>query len=428
MSTYLNRLNTQFDEISAGIAAVLDRAAAEDREVTEDEAKLVERDQARAEELKKSIDHYAGIELTRSRVLEARSKIPTQQPPAITHTGQGGETPKLTDLFPTPGHYITTVGRALRGDKDAAGQIQRAQDVLRATATQHQTTADNPGLLPRPILGPVISLIDASRPFISSIRTGPLPAGTFDRPKITQHVGLGKQTAEKAPTESQKLLLGKLPVTAATYAGHLNISRQDIKWSSPAIMDIIAQDFAYRYAQETDRDAATQFLASIAANPPVTVDELDPALIRGALFAAASAPIVAGNGAAVPDTFWMSADVWAALGGLISPLGVPAFPGLAPGNAKGGEIAGFKPVVDPYFPAGTAVIGKAQVAEWYEDVDGLIQVAEPDVLGQLVGYAGYGAFVNTEPTVFTTLTLPPPVPLARDAEPRTDAEQKTARK
>lgn len=411
MSTYLNRLNAQFDEISAGIATVLDRAAAEDRDVTEDEAKLVERDQARAEELKKSIDHYAGIEATRSKVLDARAKIPTQAP-AKTSTTVYEKQPTITDLFPSAGHYITTVGRALRGDRDAGEQIERALDVMRATTTQHQTTADNPGLLPRPILGPVISLIDGSRPFISSIHTGPLPAGTFDRPKITQHVGMGKQTAEKQPTESQKLLLGKLPVTAATYAGHLNISRQDIKWSSPAIMDIIAQDFAVRYAQETDEDAATQFLTSIAGNTPVTIDELDPALIRAALFAAAAAPITAGNGAAVPDTFWMSGDVWAALGGLIGPLGVPAFPGLTPGNTKGGEIAGFRAVVDPYFPTGTAVIGKGQVAEWYEDLDGLIQVAEPDVLGQLVGYAGYGGFVNTEPTVFTTLTLPPPVPLA----------------
>lgn len=399
---------------------MLDRAAAEDRDITEDESKLVERDQARAEDLKKSIEHYTGIEVTRSKVLETRGKVPAQAPTA-TSTNPQGEAPKLTDLFPTPGHYITTVGRALRGDKAAGEQIERAMEVLqRDTATKHQTTADNPGLLPRPILGPVISLIDGSRPFISSIHTAPLPAGTFDRPQITQHVAIGKQAAEKAPTESQKLLLGKLPVTAATYAGHLNISRQDIKWTSPAIMDIIAQDFAVRYAQETDKDAVAQFLASIAGNAPVTIDELDPALIRGALFSAAAAPITADAGLAVPDTFWMSVDVWAALGGLVGPLGVPAFPGLQPGSTTGGDIAGFKPVVDPYFPAGTAVIGKGQVAEWYEDLDGLIQVAEPDVLGQLVGYAGYGGFVNTEPAVFTTLTLPPPVPLA--------AEKSTAKK
>jgi hypothetical protein len=48
--------------------------------------------------------------------------------------------------------------------------------------------------------------------------------------------------------------------------------------------------------------------------------------------------------------------------------------------------------------------------EWYEDVDGLMQVGEPDVLGQLVGYAGYGAFVNVNPAAFTVFSAPPVIP------------------
>lgn len=406
--SYLDRLNTQFDEITAGIAAVLDRAEKEDRDVTTDEQTIVDRDQARAEDLKKSIDHYAAIEATRSKVLETRGRIPAQQQQR-TATGPVKDEAKLTDLFPTAGDYIVTVGRALRGDTAAGELIERAQEINRATA--HQTTADNPGLIPRPILGPVISLIDNSRPFIQSISTRPLPTGAFDRPKVTQHVAVGKQAGEKQLTESQKMLITKLPVAAATYAGHVNVSRQDIKWSQPGIMDILAQDFALQYALETDQDAVAQFLASLTA-APVTVPDWEAASIRGALFDAASVPIQAGQGAAVPDTFWMSVDVWAELGGLVNDFGQPLFPGLNPGNASAGDIAGFKSVVDPWFPAGTAVIGKGALSEWYEDIDGLLQVAEPDVLGQLVGYAGYGAFVNTEPTAYTKLTMPPPLPLA----------------
>jgi HK97 family phage major capsid protein len=401
--SYLDRLNTQFDEITAGIAAVLDRAAAEDRDVTDDEQKIVERDQARAEDLKKSIEHYSSIEVTRSKVLETRGKVPAQQAPRGTTGGAGKDEAKLTDLFPTAGDYIVTIGRALRGDTAAGELIERAQTIHRATA--HQTTTDNPGLIPRPILGPVISLITESRPFIQSISTRPLPTGQFDRPKVTQHVAVGKQATEKTLTESQKMLITKLPVAAATYAGHVNVSRQDIKWSQPGIMDILAQDFALQYAIETDQDAVAQFLASLTG-APVTVPDWEAASIRGALFDAASVPIQAGQGAAVPDTFWMSVDVWAELGGLVNDFGQPLFPGLTPGNAAAGDIGGFKSVVDPWFPAGTAVIGKGALSEWYEDIDGLLQVAEPDVLGQLVGYAGYGAFVNTEPTAYTKLTLP----------------------
>lgn len=417
MSTsYLNRLNAQFDEITAGVAAVLDRAAAEDRDVTDDENKLVERDTARAEDLKKSIEHYSAIEVTRSKVLETRGKVPSQQPARGT-TGPAKDEAKLTDLFPTAGHYITTVARALRGDAAAGELIERSQEIL-SRATAHQTTADNPGLIPRPILGPIISLIESNRPFIQSIRPQPLPTGQFDRPKITQHVKVGKQGAEKTLTESRKLLLGKLPVSAATFAGHVNVSRQDIKWTQPGIMDILAQDFALQYALETDADAAAQFLASLTG-APVVVPDWEAASIRTALFEAASVPIQAGQGAAVPDTFWMSVDVWAALGGLVNAFGQPMFPGLNPGNANAGEIAGFKSVVDPWFPAATAVIGRGSLLEWYEDIDGLLQVAEPDVLGQLVGYAGYGAFLNTEPTAYTKLTMPalPPLDARESDEP-----------
>jgi hypothetical protein len=53
--------------------------------------------------------------------------------------------------------------------------------------------------------------------------------------------------------------------------------------------------------------------------------------------------------------------------------------------------------------------GPARYAEWYEDVDGLMQVGEPDVLGQLVGYAGYGAFLNVLPSAYTKFTVPAPV-------------------
>ena len=35
-----------------------------------------------------------------------------------------------------------------------------------------------------------------------------------------------------------------------------------------------------------------------------------------------------------------------------------------------------------------------------------MQVGEPDVLGQLVGYAGFAAFLNVAPDAFTAYTLP----------------------
>jgi len=401
MGKYLDSLKEQFEEISDGIEETLDRAADENREVTKDEQTAIDRDASRAEELKKAIEHYTEIEVSRSKVADLSSKVPSRpQRTSTTVVVERDRDPEkeLLDAFPTMGDYIVTVGRALRGDKEAGELIERA--------TAHQTTADNPGIIPRPIVAPVITATSNDRPFITSIANKRLPAGSFDRPTITQHVAVGIQAAEKDLTASQKLLIGKLPVSASTYAGHLNISRQDIKWSSPGIMQIVAEDFVHRYAVETDKDAVTQFLASIE-NDPIAGD-LTAAGVTGAIFEAAAAAMTTADGAPLPDTIWASPDVWGQLGGLVNNNGTLVFPSVTPTSAAG-NLLGLRLVVDPWLTAGTAVVGPARFLEWYEDVDGLMQVAEPDVLGQLVGYAGFGAFLNTKPDLFTPLTLTAPV-------------------
>jgi hypothetical protein len=243
-----------------------------------------------------------------------------------------------------------------------------------------------------------------SRPFINAITTRPLPAPKFDRPIITPHVKVGKQAAEKTLTESQKMIIGSMPATAATYAGHLNISRQDIKWTSPAILNIVFDDFAAQYALVTCDDAVDQFVASLAAVPTVPIPTLDAAGFNSVLFGAAANAL---SSSGVPaDTLFVSPDVWAGMGGATQELtGAPVFPSMSLTSTSGNPL-GLKLVVDEHFPADTMIMGPAKVAEWYEDVDGLMQVGEPDVLGQLVGYAGYAAFLNVKPDAFSKFTLP----------------------
>lgn len=396
MGVYLDRLTDQFDEIVSANDDMLTRAANENRDLSDDEQKIIDRDNARAEELRKSIEYHAGIEETRAKVAGIRAKVPASPIQRSNAAPKAAEAPKPTDLFPTVGDYIVTVARAMRGDSGAAELIERA--------TEHQTTADNPGIIPRPIVGPVITAVDNDRPFINSISRKPLPAGSFDRPVITQHVAVGPQAAEKTLTESRKLLIGKLPVTAVTYAGHLNISRQDIKWSQPGIMQIVAEDFAHEYAVETDGAAALEFVAT-PTGAPVTVATTDAAGITAAIFEAAANVMSGGQGRPLPDTLWVSPDIWGTLGSLVNSNGTLVFPSVTP-TSNAGNLLGISLVVDPAFPTGTAILGPARYVEWFEDIDGLIQVAEPDVLGQLVGYAGYGAFLNTRPDLFTALTVP----------------------
>lgn len=397
MGTYLDRLNAQYDEVRTGIEAVLNRAADDNRDVTDPEQAQVDRDRSRLDDLQTAITHYTGLESQTAAVADLRRSVPV----TAGQTRTVAEPEAAYDVareFPTIGDYVVAVHRAMvNRDPEARAAIERA--------TAHQTTADNPGIIPRPVLGPVLNFLTSSRPFISSITTRPLPAGKFDRPRITQHVAVGKQAAEKTLTESQKMLIDSMPVTASTYAGHLNISRQDVKWTSPNILNIVYDDFAAIYANVTDNDAADQFVAGLPAPTPVA----DWSALRGALFAGSAAALAAGG--VFPDTLWTAPDVWADMGGALigADHNLPAFPNLSITN-QGGNPMGLRLVVDPNFAPGTMVMGPSQFAEWYEDLDGLMQVGEPDVLGQLVGYAGYGAFVNVRPEAFVSFTAPVAAP------------------
>lgn len=395
MGAYLDRLNSQFDEIRTGIEAVIDRAAEDNRDVTEAEQGQVDRDRSRLTELQTAIAHYSGLETQTEKVAELRRAVPAA---STTRTTKAAEDEyDICRDFPTAGDYAITVHRAtfLR-DPEAREKLDRA--------TAHQLLADNPGIVPRPVLGPVLNNIDAARPFINSIGRKPLPAGTFDRPTITQHVAVDKQAAEKTLTASQKLIIGKIPVQADTFAGHLNISRQDVKWTSPGIMQIVFEDFAAVYANATDNEACEDFAASVTNVAPVATWDAEG--IFAAIYGGAENTLGSSN--ALPDTLWVSPDVWGRLGSLQMPMGGPLFPGISPSGTVGGSPAGFSFVVDRNFPNGTMIQGPSRYAEWYEDVDGLMQVGEPDVLGQLVGYAGYGAFVNVLPAAYTKFTVPAP--------------------
>ena len=197
--------------------------------------------------------------------------------------------------------------------------------------------ADNPGIVPRPVLGPVLNNIDAARPFINSIARKPLPAGTFDRPTITQHVAVDKQTAEKTLTACAEAGYREDSGTADTFAGHLNISRQDIKWTSPGILQIVFEDFAAVYANATDNEACEDFAASVTTTRPRLPRGTRP--VFSGLSTAGPENTLA-NSNALPDTLWVRPDVWGRLGSLQVPMGGPLFPGISPRATSGGSPGG----------------------------------------------------------------------------------------
>lgn len=280
--------------------------------------------------------------------------------------------------------------------RDAANRL--ANDPSQARVTQ--VTADTPGVLPVPIIGEVMSDVDAARPFIDSLGAKPLGfAGeSFKRPVITAHSAVGKQTTQATSTGmgSSKLTIGSVTFTKETWGGYLDVSRQDIDWTSPAAWDAILNDLQEQYALQTENTAADAFAAAVTANVEVVGAAGVPgggdlkAWITALYGAAALAYQGAGR---LPDKIWASLDVWSGLGPLIeSQVSTNQQPGSSSVGSFTGDLLKLPRVVVPSFPNGTLIIGSSRWTEVYEERIGLLTAVLPSVLGVQVAYGGYVAY------------------------------------
>jgi hypothetical protein len=349
-----------------------------------------------------------------SRVAALRSSLGVS-PIARSVGGElvaGDAATELAKMFKNSGSYGAAFYRAkVQGDPDAAALIERASHLMREVhaddvdrAVSHQLMADNPGLIPRPILGSVIDRFTAMRPLIAGITNYPATAPKFDRPKVTQHVAIGKQTLEKTEMASRKMVVGALPVELDTYGGTLNISKQDLRWSSPSLLDLVFQSYGKEYAKDSDTVACTEFVAGVTQT--VEVSGLNETAIDTAVGTAGA--IVAGTSGdlALADTIFLGARAARSLALIRNPLGAKIYNIPLLGHS-GGDFHSLKVVIDPRFPQDTAILGDAaNGVEYWESMEGFLTIDEPSVNGLLTGYAGYGRLVVTAPEAFVKINLP----------------------
>lgn len=293
--------------------------------------------------------------------------------------------------YRSAGHYIRDHCRAVANRDQEA--MERLEIFHRAAA--HQTTADNPGLLPERLLGPILGQLDLGRPLVSAIGPQQLPAGSWSRPRVTQHTLVEKQTAEKAELASRKMIIGKVPLDGDTFGGYVNISRQNIDWTQPNVMDIVIGDLTNEYAFETETEAGTLLVAAAQPGPTIPADATAQA-VANALWAAAGLAFANMWAARMPMgrlIFALAPDMLGAIGPLFAPVNPQnaqsaGFNAGAFGQGPQPQISGVTPVVSAALPAGTSLVIASNAVEAYEDRIGSLQVVEPSVLGVQVAYAG----------------------------------------
>lgn len=311
-------------------------------------------------------------------------------------------------VLPSAGEYMAAYH--IGGDtfaninKAVADYTASKRTPLQAAAGDVLTT-DTPGLLPVPVLLPLVQDLNFIRPVVEALGARAYPDGgqskTFIRPTITTHTSVAAQANELAAASATTMVIASNSVSKTTLAGQVTLSIQDIDFTSGPAMSLILNDLMGEYMIASDNFAADNLLTAASASGvwDGTVADLLKSVYD-------SAVDISNGRNFTPTHMFVSPDVWGQLGQLADTTGRPVFPfigaGLTGQNALGGGNAtswngnplGLQLVVDSNFAAKTMIItrvgqGSGDAFEFYESIRGLMSVEVPATLGRTMSFHGY---------------------------------------
>ena len=384
------RLEAELEERNAFIQGTIGGAQDKDRDLTDNEVELIRSAKSRVDNVKEQLNTLYD---SRSATIGARSRaIEVQREMNLLRR----EADKGPVEYATAGAYLMDTYSSTLGSREAAERL----DVFHRAAA-HQKTSDNLGVVPDPIVGPVVNFIDAARPLVTFDGPQNLPAATWYRPKVTQHVSVAKQGSagaaadEKSELVSQKMTITRVTGNAVTYGGYVNVSRQNMDLSAQ-VFDIVVNDLAAQYAIQTEAALGTVLAASantieIAGTGSAAFTQAN---LTAALWTGAANLYTATKGAGriclgvAPDQI----GNWGSVFNPVNPQNAQSTGFSASGFGQGilGYVSGIPVIVSAGLPAGTiGVLFSTAAVEVYEQRVGQLQVVEPSVLGVQVAYAGY---------------------------------------
>lgn len=391
---YIQRLDRELEQKESLVRGIYQRANAAGRDLNDEEGEMVVEARGRMEKIQKELDQAQEV----NRIAyETRSKGRAVDQAIAIMKGK----PDANQVeYRSVGAYMLDMWNSAQGNRDATDRLE-----VYGRAADHQRTGDSLGVIPDPIVGPVIDFIDAARPLVSSIGTMPLNNATFYRPIVTQHTAVALQGAaggpadEKSELVSQKMTIERKTVNAKTLGGYVNVSRQAIDFSSPSALDLVVNGLGQQYSIETE------------------------SLVAGALGGVGTPAVGYG---ATPTADTVASAVWSAAGtvynavkgmgrlmiaiapdvlGTFGPLFAPVNPrdAQSPGFEAGrfaqglmGTISGIPVVMSAGLVPGEAFLFSTAAIECFEQRVGTLQVVEPSVFGLQVAYAGYFSTLITE--------------------------------
>ena len=316
--------------------------------------------------------------------------------------------PKREFKLPTAGEFMAAYhigGDTFQNMNKAVAEFSASQRTSLQAAAGDVLTTDTPGLLPVPVLGPLVQDLNFLRPVVEAVGARAYPDGgrskTFIRPTITTHTSVASQSTELSAVSATTMVIASNSISKTTLAGQVSLSSQDISFTNPEAMSLILNDLMGEYMIASDNLAADNLLS--AANSSGVWDGTVADLLKSVYDAAND---ISSNRNWMPTHMFVSVDVWAQLGQLVDTTNRPIFPfigaGLTGQNALGGGSAtswngtplGLQLVVDSNFAAKTMIItrvgqGQGDAYEFYESIQGLLSVDTPSTLGKTMSFHGY---------------------------------------
>lgn len=427
MNPVLARLLAQRQSQIDFIAQLMEQVEADERDLVDAEISNLNAARQRIEELDRQIKPFEEFEAVKvAHESTVADVMPTAAPSGPRPLGARERSPHR---YKTPGDFVVDLLRA-RGQETAGGVIpadadarQRVESALGRSITieeravAQQTTGDHPGLLPEPIVGEIHDDLDASRPLIASVGAKPLgviPGKKFRRPIVVQHTTSGAQATETGELPSRQLKIEDVEFDKVTRGGSLKISRQDIDWTDPSAWNAILTDLNLTYGADTEDYAAGLFAAAITQTVTIpTAGGKDVKAWIDALYSAAVTVVTAAgtkraSALRLPNKIWTSIDMWGSLGSMLSASKtLLQQSGKAAPTAFDGDLLEIERVMAPGLPAGTMIVGRAGLFEYYEERVGLLQAVSPSTLNIEVGHGGYLACGHLDATGFAKITVEP---------------------
>ena len=336
--------------------------------------------------------------------------IEASGPESVVPTSPLFAEPKRKFAMPTPGEYMAAMhigGDTFRNVNEAYKTAARDNQTAIQAAAGDIATTDTPGLLPVPVLGPLVQNLNFIRPVVNALGARSMPSSggnTFVRPTITTHTSAATQSTQNTAVSATTMVIASNTVTKSTIAGQVTLSVQDIDFTDPAALNLILNDLMGEYMLATEGSAATALLAAATTSG---VWDLSVADLMTSIYDAAYD--ISNTTNFFPTHMFVSPDTWAKLGQLVDSTNRPVFPAI--GSSLGGyntlgagdatSWSGMNPlglqlVVSNKLAAKTMIItkcgtGLGDAFEFYEQQRGLMSIEAPATLGRTFSYYGYVA-------------------------------------